>query len=374
MITYLGIISAASLMATFADIVKKKKQLCMLFFLASAIILVLPLGLRGMGVDYTEYVKTYNNTVDKGWYLYWRQYTGRPEPLYALLNFVSFWIFRSYQGVNILCAVFSIGFTYAGIYKLRDKTNLGITIWCFGFLYYIFMYGLNRMMIAVALYTWAYQYYLRGKRNKYFIWCIIAGLIHYSGFLMIPFYYAMKWFENRENHKMLLKKIEAVSLVIIVFIMIYYLAPRIFGGFSWFARYKMYFYFHFDYRALNNNIMLFFLLPIILLFGKRLRRYLGQNENLLTMFYLGIMLAFISTLLPLHRLCYFIFPCGALLYGAVPHALVNVQSLRGYERRKWFTLFYLMGLIIMGSLWIYRLTVMDGLWAPYITPYIWGEF
>ena len=52
-----------------------------------------PLALRSVGVDYEMYGLTYESTA-VGWQAYWSSYLGRPEPLYALLNFAARWIFN----------------------------------------------------------------------------------------------------------------------------------------------------------------------------------------------------------------------------------------------------------------------------------------
>ena len=173
MLFYLAIIAISTLFAAMANLKKENNNVSNILYLISAVILFIPLALRDCGVDYEVYQRTYYSTANLSWTDYWRLYNGRPEPLYAVLNCIASKIFHSFQWVNILCALLSIHYTYAGIYQFKDTLNLGISVWSFGFTYYIMMYGLNRMMIAVSLVTWAYHYWIEKKTVKYIIWIVI---------------------------------------------------------------------------------------------------------------------------------------------------------------------------------------------------------
>lgn len=374
MFFYVGVISIASALGFLATGCRKVELQMRFFYILSGIVMFIPLAMRTVGVDYVSYVATYEETEMLGWNMFWKQYTGRPEPLYAVLNFVACKIFHSFQGVNFLCALVTIVFTYAGIYRYREKINLGITIWSVGFLYYILMFGLNRMMIAVALYTWAYQYYLTKNLKKYSIWCIIAGMFHYSALLMIPLYFVLIWLEDGKNKYTLLKKMFSVIGVVIVFVFVYHAAPILFGGFSWFVRYEGYFNLLFDFRALNNNLMVYLLVILMIIYKKQVSSYLGQFKDLINLFNLGIMLALVSVVLPIHRLCYFMFPVAALLYGCMPGAERCGRNIILKRSDNIFLETYILLLFLMGCFSIYKMTVVDSLWAPYITPYAWGLF
>lgn len=370
MLFYLGVILGATFLAVLAELTKKKRKLSALFWICSAIIMFIPLAMREVGVDYQNYVNIYESIVSLGWKGHWNQNVIRHEPLYEILNFVAYWLFDDFQGVNILCALLSVGISYYAIDQYRDKINLGISVWCFGFIYYIMMYGLNRMMIAVAIYTLSYKYYINKNFKKYILCCSIAGLFHYSAFLMIPFYFVMTCFEKKGTRRQLLKKINTIWLITVMFISLYTLIPIIFNRFSWFGRYKGYFIFDINIKTLNNNAALYMLTLLIFVFNHQLRRYLEKYENLIMVFYIGIILALISTILPLHRLCYFIYPCGVILYALVPNALTAYDYSTGGEKRKWMTLVYSVVLFLMGGLWIYKFIVLESLWAPFINPYI----
>ena len=221
MLFYYAIIIIASAVASIANTQKKvNKPVTSFLFFVSALVMLFPVAMRGIGVDYDVYVGGYNAT-SVNWDVYWKKYSWRPEPLYAVLNYLARWMFNSFQGVNILCAIISIGFTFAGLYKFKEKVNLGTAVWCFGFIYFIMFFGLNRMMIAVSIITWGWQYYFSNNTKKLFVWAIIAGLFHYSAFLMIPFYFILKWLEKKKITIKEIKWYKVIISVSIIFLLIY---------------------------------------------------------------------------------------------------------------------------------------------------------
>lgn len=372
MLFYVVIIASATLFAVMANNEKSKHKIVSdILFIISALILFVPLAMRDCGVDYEEYYRTYLSTASRTWQNYWRLYIGRPEPLYSVLNYFAYWIFDSYQGVHFLCALLSIGFSYAGIYKFKDKIGLGVAVWSIGFNYYLMMYGLNRMMLAVSIITWAYHYWIDKKTFKFIVWTIIAGLFHYSAFLMIPLYFLLLWISSKKGIFHELKWGRVIVVVALIFVVIYRVVPVVFGSFPWFVRYQQYFILSTTFEALNNNIQTYPTVIFALLYHKTIENYL-EDKKLLYMLYIYVMLCVVSVIMPVHRICYFFYPCIVLLNGVLPRALY--VSSGKTERSSGNSLMFLGLMTVVGLFAIWLITCYGIHWAPYINPYKMGSF
>lgn len=365
MIFYLSIISFSSIISILYNLFFKYPFIRITVYVLSALILVLPLSLRGMGVDYSNYTLMYDKVSLFSWNEYWDDYPGTPEPLYVLLNYIAFWIFDDYQGVNILCACISIFFSYMGMYKFRDYINIGVSVWSFCFIIYLMMYGLNRMMIAVSIIMYAYDYFLNGNIKKMIKWSLIAGGFHYSALLIIPFSYLLKKMRGSESF-INLRRIKAFTGIIIIFISIYTIVPIIFSSLPMFARYQMYFNFSFEPAALNNNWMTYPAILMVCFFSKYYYRNFDQYNSILNAIFIFVILAILSTIMPVHRLCYYFYPAVILIYGAFSR-MVKANDM--IILTAYFSI-----LLFIGILSIYVYTVYNQLWAPFITPYQMGNF
>lgn len=371
MLFYFTVITVASFCAGIANTQKYyNRYFSRFFFILSSIIMFVPLAMRDVGVDYDQYIISYLRTATD-WSVYWSNYILSPEPLYVVLNYMARGIFGSFQGVNFLCAILSIGFTFAGIYRFKDKVNLGTAVWCFGFLYYLMMYGLNRMMISVAIITWAWQYYFSRKPKTFIIWAIIAGLFHYAALLMIPFYFVLKWMESRKFSIHNIKWFRVIISVTLILVVIYRVVPTVFGGYYWFARYRGYFELSFTLSALNNNAATYLLILLVIIFRRVLTEYLDEYKPMISMIILYTVLSLACVIMPIHRITYYFYPICILLYGAIPAAGVLSTAERGHAQES--NIIYFSIVFLMGVLWIYQFLHGD-LWGQFLVPYKWGSF
>lgn len=363
MLFYLIVIIASSSLATIAEITKYKNILLTNFFIfCSALVMLVPLAMRGMGVDYDQYELSYNIISLYPFSDYWTLYLGRPEPLYVLMNYTAYWILGDFQGVNILCAILSIGFTFCGLYRFKNYINIGLSVWIIGFLYYIMMYGLNRMMIAVSIIGWAYSYCINRNTKKFIMWCIIAGGFHYSALLMIPFYFIIWWINNNKIYKQVI----AYTAVAFIFIGIYHIVPQLFGQFIWFDRYIIYFDLGINIEALNNNAIIYIFIPFFTLYSMAMNRAFGDVYTVLSStFKVFLVISLISIFMPIHRVGYLFYPEIAILYSMIPRAMVGLKN-KGVNK---YALFYYGLMLIGGILWIYHFLEMGTLWAPFLNPY-----
>lgn len=281
-----------------------------------------------------------------------------------VLAYLANWIFHSFFGVNWLCAFITILFTFLGLYKLKDYIHYGLTIWTIGFSYYIFMYGLNRIMIAVAIVTWAYHYLLDQKIKSFLFWVVVAGMFHYSAFIMIPVC-IIAIIIDKNNVSFPWEKILVLMVVLIA--LLYFVAPRILPMNSWAIKYKQYFQLQLVASSALNNASFFLLFIIIICSGKKMINITGKASFLV--WYTDILFIFtiLFTIFHIHRLSYYLFPCACMLYSRMPEVFIKSND------NKSAVLIYLC-MFAMGIFFIYYNTTINELWAPVITPYRMFEF
>lgn len=173
----------------------KRKEYCYRFLLFFT--LSIPAVLReGIGTDYIAYV-----------YLFKYADAGEIEPgfyyLCQLLKSLSLdyhWMFAS---ISLI--------TYAPVCFKTPRKGLGLSILFFCFLFYLNTWSLIRQGTAVCLIWWAVCLLIEEKRIKFFIVVLMAAMLHYSAFLILPFYFL----RNRR-----LNRFVPISLIVLGVILI----------------------------------------------------------------------------------------------------------------------------------------------------------
>lgn len=367
---YLSIIFAATMVALIANNYKSNKYVFMSFYLLSAVILFIPLAARGMGIDIENYKNMYTLS-GIGWNSYWSQYgIGFTEPFFMILVFASRYVFHSFQWVNILSATLSIIFSFLGFYRFKDKINVGIAIWTFSFNCYIFMYGLNRMMIAVPMCLCAYPYIKSKSFKKYIIWILCAFMFHYSAALMILVYFMVNWLEK--NNGLVLKKLFIIILTAVLFLVVFKIAELYFSKNAWFYKYFIYLDSSINFAEVKNQMGV---LPIFLIMLLARKRFVKDKDTkyLYLLCWVGVLFTIVTIFLPIHRIVMLIYPCCCILYALVPEKLLKTATTREdvFIGNK---IIYDITILLIGTVNLYKYIVYSPYWAPSITPYFIGEF
>lgn len=333
------------------------------FWALSFLMLFIPLAFRGYGVDHQNYLNVYNRIKSSGANFY-TDYTGMPEPLYALLNYIVVNTIDNFQYVYIISSFISLFFLYLNFSRYVKKVDLVMLIWSFGFTFYFFMFGLVRISIAVGISTYAYKFLESKQFKKYLICCVLASLFHYSAIIMIPIYFLVNIIKKNEEGISLLKYGLIVCLFIpLIFMLIRILFPIIFGRFYWFQRYNIYFNAEINWRAVNNVAFVLPLLIIIIFWKKHIAYNIINSTLYIKLFF--IMIGFIigSISFPIHRITYYLYPACCYLYASVSKlSFKQVQ-------RKGSVILYSSCMIIFGLLWIIVSIFNNILWEPFLVPY-----
>jgi hypothetical protein len=382
---YLLSITFAILFAYFAQ-KYSNKGVNRVFWTISFLLLWIPVAFRASGVDHISYLNHFRQVQIYG-SEYFKVYSGSPEPLYALLVYLVASTSDKFQYIYIISSFIALFFTYLGFAKMVKRTSLPLTVMWFAVTYYMTFYGLVRMSLAVGIITYAFHFIEQSKMLKYFFFCTIAALFHYSAAFMFIMYFLLRRkqkLEKAENYRIQLASLEVqktrninvvnclpakkrraskrlstnIVLVGVAFYGTYKSVPYLFGGFSWFARYMQYFNFRPTLSVINNLAGFFLLFLLLLMWQNRIKIIMKEGRLYITSIWIMLAIGVFSVIFPVVRLSYYLMPMGCYLYGFLPK--VTEKRLR--------VLIYFIYLVVGGTWWYYAY-MMPGHWGDNILPY-----
>lgn len=343
-----------------------KRHLNKVFWGISFLLLWIPVAFRATGVDHSTYYEIYQN-IDSFGTEYFKTYNGSPEPLYALLVYLIAKYLGNFQFVYLFSSFIALFFTYLGFYKMIYRTSMTITVMWFSATYYMTFYGLVRMSIAVGIVSYAFHFIEQRKMYRYIFFVTFASLFHYSAIFMFAVYFLL--LENRNidkaNKKLIfssmIKKYKMSIIIIIIggiILLIYLSFPYLFGSFSWFPKYRSYFYFQPTFSVLNNLAGFYFLYILLIVWRKTINNRMKGGQLYTTSVWIMLAIAVFSILFPLTRLTYYFMPIGCYLYGFIPRIIPKYSRILLY-----------ITYLILGVSWWYYVYMMPGYWGDYILPY-----
>ena len=141
-----------------------------------------------VGTDYNAYIEIYNRinhywTSSGAWNYY------RNEPLFFLINKISYLLFDSYLGVFFLSSLIIHLFIMLGLDNYKEHISISFAL--FIYYMYFFNFSLNgiRQTIALSIVFFALKYLLQRSFIKYLYWVVVATLFHNTAILTIPLYF-----------------------------------------------------------------------------------------------------------------------------------------------------------------------------------------
>ncbi len=289
---------------------RKEKFVSIWIYRGFAIISFLPLfilsALRyGIGTDYFyRYVPGFLS-VESG-------QSGGYEIGFYLINKIIAICTSNYQWLFVLTSLIFCGFMYLAIYEQSDYVIYSIILFVITTTYFI---SLNtvRQCVAVAIFIYAIKYAVDKKTKKYFIFIIIAALIHMSAFIYIPLYFIL-------NRKF---KTQIISIIaILVFMPFVYDIMRFILSFT-----KYQGYFHtafntgiFDYWSFIVNLC-------VLLFGYIFYKKLHNERKyiiFLNLQFITVVLLIFSAIIPLISRAILCFTFAQIIF--IPYLIKNIEN------------------------------------------------
>lgn len=249
--------------------VKNKKGIYSLFFMVSFLLYIV-VAYRTVGVDRETYVEMFSYTE-----FYMHNYNFMVmEPLYFLLNIFVYYIFgdilfiQVFQGIIYAVSVFKL------LLFCRSKNCNTIIVYSFSIsTIFFYMMGLNRMCIAVGIFTIAFINYLTKHNNIRFIMSLIlCSLFHYSAILMLFLFIFLFIIKNNKRIKNLVLYMGyLVPIVLYAFLKIFQdvLVNRLLS-----TKYSGYVEVGF---SISNIISVIYVLPIIIVYF--LIGFKSENEQ-----------------------------------------------------------------------------------------------
>jgi hypothetical protein len=386
-ILYLSAIAISIIFAYFAQKFGKN-GVHKTFWTISFLFLWVPCAFRASGVDHTAYFTQFSKVQTYG-VSFFSSYNGSPEPLFALLEYLIVITVNEFQYLYIITSFITLLFTYMGFSKMYNRTSLSICLLWFSATYYMTFYGLTRMSVAIGIMTYAYHFIEKQRIVKYFIYCTIATLFHYSAAFMFIMYFVLRDKKCQVKSKMSNSERSSISKhsyennnlstgqirpeknvtttrkltikVISVGLILYAgfkLFPYFFSKFTWYARYDQYFNYNATLSVFNNLAGFYLLFIFLLLWQQKIRFKMVDGNRYITSTWIMVAIGIFSSVFPVTRLAYYLMPIGCYIYGFIPRIVERQSKI----------LFY--GIyVVWGIVWWYYVYMMPGHWGDFIIPY-----
>lgn len=165
----------------------KKFGKFLLFILMAVLVLVA--GFRGVGSDYGNYVRVYENITKLTLEDLWISIIKFDEPGFKLLCFVSKLIYDSPTTMFVLSSLLTIAPCIWLIYK--EDVDFGLAIILYLLLVWVGTFGAVRQCLAGAMVFCGYHHLKKRNFFKYLLWVVIGASFHITCLIMIPLYFIM---------------------------------------------------------------------------------------------------------------------------------------------------------------------------------------
>ncbi len=191
MTTYIILFCYISLMGFFIHKIRNSQNKnfgkILLFIIIG--ILVVVTGIRGVGADFGNYIRMYENQKNFSFADLWQSIISFNEPGYRLICMVSKWIYDSPITMFTICAILTIVPIIIVTYKESDNFALAIVLYIL--LVWDSSFGAIRQAIASAFIVLGLPYIKQKKFFKYCLCVIVASTFHFTALIMLPVYFVI---------------------------------------------------------------------------------------------------------------------------------------------------------------------------------------
>lgn len=183
------------------------KQLRWFLVFIIAAILVIVTGIRGVGADFGNYERLYNNVKVQSFGSIIRAFINFDEPGYKLICWISYLIYDDPVTMMIICAFITILPSVIVMYKQKGD-------FCFYMVFYVLIvwtqcFGAIRQCIAATMLFCAYPYLKNKNFWKYLLFVLIACCFHATAIIMLPLYFIL-------NHKISLGNVAFIAVIAVI--------------------------------------------------------------------------------------------------------------------------------------------------------------
>lgn len=157
----------------------------------ATILLILPIlfvaTIRwNVGTDYSNYLSYFKHM---GYINLWSELVLSREPLYLLLNYVTFKLFFGAEwSIFMIVGLMTYYLIIKTLVNFKNTSILFFGTFVFLMVFYIETYNLMRQMLALSIVFYSFIYLIDKKPVKYFVLIILASAIHNSAIIALLFY------------------------------------------------------------------------------------------------------------------------------------------------------------------------------------------
>lgn len=191
------------------------------------------IAFSNIGSDYDSYYSLISS-MHLGWAL------NSPERIFNLFCYFCQSLIGNAHVVILLIKTLTLILFYVGFNKMKDEVNLGVSIFAYNILLYLQSFYLLQMTLSIAIIFLSMVLINEHKNFWSIILLVVAGFVHSSAFILIPFYLLYFAFDIRK------KKLTGTQIMItgILFIIIMFVYMRIYeyaiNNISAFMQYEQY--------------------------------------------------------------------------------------------------------------------------------------
>lgn len=184
-VMYSILVTICLIFVKISEYYQRNPKISNFFWYLTVTILVLVMGLRapGVGVDDLNYLNMYNLANNVGMIDYYQ--IKNTEIGYYILNRVVGLLFNNYQVLIFIVSFIIVFFNMEALrYRNRGK-YLTFSVFVFLCLSFLYLIGLNRIGIAIAIISYSYKFIIEGNKKKFFYFVLIASTFHYSSLIVL---------------------------------------------------------------------------------------------------------------------------------------------------------------------------------------------
>lgn len=208
MLFYVGIVFITTLLAwiySHARRIRTKKILYVLLVIFPATIS----GLRGVGTDINHYIFHANEIVVGTYELVDYKSIFVQITRFLLKHNVSF------QIVLIAISIITIHFMFKAFAMYRKHISFTFAVFSYMLVFYQMSFNTYRQIMAAAFFLLATNYLFKeDDKKKFWIWCIMAILVHSSFLPFVMVYFFRKWITEKKYQQYRIAIYVALTIII----------------------------------------------------------------------------------------------------------------------------------------------------------------
>lgn len=351
---YYFIVISSSIIAWFSNLFKKGRIPKWIFFSAIIIPVVISGFRNGVGTDFDNYVKIYDQLYYQYPSIFSAIIDSRFEPGWVILNYLVRYIFDDVQFLFIITALLTWTFSFKAIYDNKKYISVGLSVLILLCTLYNMSFNIVRQILAVSIIMLSIKPMLDNRKWKFILIVLFASSFHYSALIFLPAYWIV---DSKTEDRGLLKRI-FIPLLAIGFVFLFQpIFSFLTNNIDAFSAYSLY---SIEFSGFSIPAILL-KLPVVLLIIINYKKLKAKNNimhKLSILYIIGLILTLLSSYSPyLNRVSFFYDVTQVFIVPAIIKAQTNK-----YEK---FLYTYVIVIYYLARFTYFYLFMGDGGTIPY---------